>query len=106
MLKALAEAGQVAPVIDRTFPLSEATDAIDYLESGRHRGKVAISILGERGLVPRCPGAIRAQSCLALSTVRDGCDVKPPPKGIVRGLRPAKGSVGEPALPGWSWEIR
>ena len=44
MLKALAEAGQLAPVIDRTFPLSRATDAISYLESGQHRGKVVISI--------------------------------------------------------------
>jgi NADPH:quinone reductase-like Zn-dependent oxidoreductase len=44
VLKALAEAGQLAPVIDRTFRLSTATDAIGYLESGRHRGKVVISI--------------------------------------------------------------
>jgi NADPH:quinone reductase-like Zn-dependent oxidoreductase len=44
VLKALVEAGQLAPVIDRTFPLSAATDAIGYLESGRHRGKVVISI--------------------------------------------------------------
>ena len=43
-LKSLAEAGQLAPVIDRTFALSEAADAIGYLESGRHRGKVVISI--------------------------------------------------------------
>ena len=43
-LEALAEAGQLAPVIDRTFALSEATEAISYLESGRHRGKVVISI--------------------------------------------------------------
>jgi NADPH:quinone reductase-like Zn-dependent oxidoreductase len=43
VLKALAEVGQLAPVIDRTFPLSEAADAIGYLESGRHRGKVVIS---------------------------------------------------------------
>lgn len=43
VLKALAEAGQLAPMIDRTFPLSEAADAIGYLESGRHRGKVVIS---------------------------------------------------------------
>ena len=44
VLKALAEAGQLAPAIDRTFPLSGATDAISYLESGQHRGKVVISI--------------------------------------------------------------
>jgi NADPH:quinone reductase-like Zn-dependent oxidoreductase len=43
-LKALAEAGQLTPVIDRTFPLREATAAMSYLESGRHRGKVVISI--------------------------------------------------------------
>lgn len=30
-------------IIDRTFALSEATEAIGYLESGRHRGKVVIS---------------------------------------------------------------
>jgi NADPH:quinone reductase-like Zn-dependent oxidoreductase len=44
VLRALAEAGQLAPVIDRTFPLRVASDAIRYLESGRHRGKVVISI--------------------------------------------------------------
>ena len=44
MLKALTEAGHLAPVIDRTFPLSEAADAIGYLETGQHRGKVVVAI--------------------------------------------------------------
>ena len=43
-LKELIEAGSVTPVIDRTYPLSETADAIRYLETGRARGKVAISV--------------------------------------------------------------
>jgi NADPH:quinone reductase-like Zn-dependent oxidoreductase len=40
----LIEAGSVTPVIDRTYPLIEAADAIRYLETGRARGKVVISV--------------------------------------------------------------
>lgn len=40
-----AEAGQLTSVIDRRFPLAEVADAIRYLEQGRTRGKVVISIL-------------------------------------------------------------
>jgi NADPH:quinone reductase-like Zn-dependent oxidoreductase len=43
-LRELIEAGRVTPVIDRTYPLSEAPDAIRYLETGRARGKVVISV--------------------------------------------------------------
>lgn len=43
-LTELIEAGKLAPVIDRTYPLSEAADAIRYLETGRARGKVVISV--------------------------------------------------------------
>jgi NADPH:quinone reductase-like Zn-dependent oxidoreductase len=43
-LKELIEAGKVAPVIDRTYPLSETAEAIRYLESGHARGKVAITV--------------------------------------------------------------
>lgn len=45
-LKELIEAGRIAPVIDRTYPLSEAADAIRYLETLRARGKVVISVSG------------------------------------------------------------
>jgi len=49
-LKELIEAGSVTPVIDRTYPLSQAPDAIRYLETGRARGKVVISVLdGAKG---------------------------------------------------------
>jgi NADPH:quinone reductase-like Zn-dependent oxidoreductase len=43
-LKELIEAGNVRPVIDRTYPLSQAADAIRYVETGHARGKVVITV--------------------------------------------------------------
>jgi NADPH:quinone reductase-like Zn-dependent oxidoreductase len=43
-LKALIEEGKLVPVIDRTFPLGEAPQAIRYLEQGHARGKVVLSV--------------------------------------------------------------
>ena len=43
-LAELLESGKVTPVIDRTYPLSEAAEALNYIGSGRARGKVAISV--------------------------------------------------------------
>ena len=45
VLRELIEAGKVTPVIDRTYLLIEAPEAIRYLEEGHARGKVAISVL-------------------------------------------------------------
>ncbi len=44
VLKELVEAGSVTPVVDRTYPLSEAAEAIRYLEQGHARGKVVITV--------------------------------------------------------------
>jgi NADPH:quinone reductase-like Zn-dependent oxidoreductase len=43
-LKVMTEAGKLTPVIDRTYPLSEAPQAIRYLEQGHARGKVVLSV--------------------------------------------------------------
>jgi NADPH:quinone reductase-like Zn-dependent oxidoreductase len=43
-LKELIEAGKVTPVIDRTYPLIEAPDAIRYLAEGHARGKIVITV--------------------------------------------------------------
>jgi NADPH:quinone reductase-like Zn-dependent oxidoreductase len=43
-LAELIESGQLTPVIDRTYPLIEAPDAIRYLEQGHPRGKVVIAV--------------------------------------------------------------
>lgn len=39
VLKELIESGKLAPVLDRTYPLAEASEALRYLEEGRARGK-------------------------------------------------------------------
>jgi NADPH:quinone reductase-like Zn-dependent oxidoreductase len=44
LLRELIEAGTVTPVIDRTYPLREVPEAIRYLETGRARGKVVITV--------------------------------------------------------------
>jgi len=44
VLKELIEGGKVTPVIDRTYPLSEAPKAIRYMEEGHARGKVVIRV--------------------------------------------------------------
>jgi NADPH:quinone reductase-like Zn-dependent oxidoreductase len=43
-LKELMESGKLVPVIDRSYPFSELPEAIRYLEGGRARGKVVISM--------------------------------------------------------------
>jgi len=43
-LSQLTEGGQITPVIDRTYPLSEASAAIRCLAEGRARGKIVITI--------------------------------------------------------------
>jgi NADPH:quinone reductase-like Zn-dependent oxidoreductase len=44
VLKDLIEAGKVCPAIDRTYPLSEAAEAVRYLGSGQARAKVVITM--------------------------------------------------------------
>jgi len=43
-VKELLEAGKVIPVIDRRYPLRETAEALRYLEAGRARGKVVITV--------------------------------------------------------------
>jgi NADPH:quinone reductase-like Zn-dependent oxidoreductase len=44
ILRDLMAAGKVTPVIDRTYKLNEAAEAIRYLEAGRARGKVIVTM--------------------------------------------------------------
>ena len=43
-LKGLVDEGKVTPVIDRAYPLSEAAEAVRYLEGRHARGKVVITV--------------------------------------------------------------
>ena len=44
VLKELIDVGKLTPFIDRTFPLSEVPAAIRYLETGRARGKIVVTV--------------------------------------------------------------
>jgi NADPH:quinone reductase-like Zn-dependent oxidoreductase len=44
VIAGLIDAGEVTPVIDRTYPLSEVPMAIRYLQDGHARGKLVITI--------------------------------------------------------------
>jgi NADPH:quinone reductase-like Zn-dependent oxidoreductase len=43
-LHRLIETGQVTPVIDRTYPLAEAPQAVRHLHAGHARGKIVITV--------------------------------------------------------------
>jgi NADPH:quinone reductase-like Zn-dependent oxidoreductase len=44
VLREFIEAGKVAPIVDRTFSLSEVPEAIQYMRERRVRGKLVISV--------------------------------------------------------------
>ena len=49
-VKVLIEEGKLTPVIDRTYSLSEAADALRYAQAGYARGQVVIAVRGaDRG---------------------------------------------------------
>ncbi|WP_103733653.1 NADP-dependent oxidoreductase [Pseudomonas sp. GZJR-8] len=54
-LTALVEAGIIKPVIDRTFPFESTAQALSYVEQGRAKGKVVITMTA-----PPAPGVRRA----------------------------------------------
>ena len=43
-LQELLEAGTVTPVVERSYPLSEAADAFRYLGAGHAQGKLVITV--------------------------------------------------------------
>jgi NADPH:quinone reductase-like Zn-dependent oxidoreductase len=43
-LKELIEDGRITPVIERTYALHEAAEAIRHLETGHARGKIVITV--------------------------------------------------------------
>jgi NADPH:quinone reductase-like Zn-dependent oxidoreductase len=47
VMNELMQAKKVTPVIDRTYPLRDVPEAIRYLETGRARGKVIITVADE-----------------------------------------------------------
>ena len=65
VLKELIEAGKVRPVIDRSYPLSEARQALDHVGAGHARGKTAITVsqaAGPSGAAATPPAAVGTAS--------------------------------------------
>ena len=54
-LAGLMQSGKVTPVIDKTYPFSEIREAIRYVETGRARGKVVVT-LGDTNEIPLAGG--------------------------------------------------
>jgi len=44
MMRELIETGKVIPVIDKCYPLSEAVEALRYVDTGHAQGKVVITM--------------------------------------------------------------
>ena len=40
----LIDSGVIRPVVDRVFPFSSTKDAMAYVEAGRAKGKVVVSV--------------------------------------------------------------
>ena len=44
VIRTFIEEGKVRPAVDRAYPLAETPDAISYVETGRARGKVVVTV--------------------------------------------------------------
>jgi NADPH:quinone reductase-like Zn-dependent oxidoreductase len=54
ILADLIQSGKVTPVIDKTYPFSGLPEAMRYLETGRARGKVVVTV-GDNNETPAAP---------------------------------------------------
>ncbi len=48
VLTELLESRKIKPTIDKIFTFEEATKAMDYVETGKSKGKVILSIVGQQ----------------------------------------------------------
>ena len=48
MMKDLAEAGKMTPVIDKVYPLDQAPDAIAHVGEGHSQGKTLVTLVATK----------------------------------------------------------
>ena len=60
VLRDLMASGKMTPVIDRRYPMSEVREAIAYLETGRARGKVVITVTDDAIAAPAAAPSVPA----------------------------------------------
>jgi NADPH:quinone reductase-like Zn-dependent oxidoreductase len=53
VLRDLMQSGKVTPVIDKSYPLNQTSEAVAYVETGRARGKVVITVDGQPSVATR-----------------------------------------------------
>jgi NADPH:quinone reductase-like Zn-dependent oxidoreductase len=75
-IAALADAGTIRAVVDRVFPFESTKDAMAYLESGRAKGKVVVTMADLPPARPVMPPISLARTTLPQipSTERHGND--------------------------------
>jgi hypothetical protein len=64
-VKVLIEAGKLTPVIDKTYPLNEVSEAIGYVGEGHARGKAVIST--PTSTISPGGGCARSARCVAMA---------------------------------------
>ena len=52
-LAELMQTGRLKPVIDKTYPLNQAREAVAYVETGRARGKVVLTLDAQQSVATR-----------------------------------------------------
>ena len=61
-IAALVDAGTIRPVLDRVFPFESTKDAMAYVESGRARGKVVVTMADLPPAYPVMPPTAHASN--------------------------------------------
>jgi NADPH:quinone reductase-like Zn-dependent oxidoreductase len=76
VIAALADAGTIRPVIDQVFPFGSTKEAMAYVESGRAKGKVVVTMADPPPTHPVTPPSAHARTTLTQipSTERHGHD--------------------------------
>jgi NADPH:quinone reductase-like Zn-dependent oxidoreductase len=53
ILRDLMQSGKLTPVVEQTYPLRKIAEAVTYLETGRARGKIVITMAEDEAVATR-----------------------------------------------------